>query len=200
MNLTNLKIRISVIQADDVDLDSFVYEPYKDDYVLNSVGDVADTYNPLTGEYVQRVGKLVLDGSENWTMTPIIDNTARFYKYISGVAIPESNGNAANIICTHYNNKSVNNLMSSTLSGCGISTGGNLSIRDNFTDVDSFKAYLQKQYTNGTPVTIYYELAEPVTTIINKVPVLANIPDTTMYIEDNNNLGSIRTVLQTKGQ
>lgn len=198
--INSLKFRISVIQADDVDLDSFVYEPYKNDYVLNSVGDVADTYNPLTGEYVQRVGKLVLDGSESWIGDHEANGSRRFYIRIQGISVPVGNGTVANICCTHYEKNTANNVSANLQYGCGVSTGGNLSIRDNYTNTDDFKSYLQEQYANGTPVTVYYELAEPVTTIINKVPVLANIPDTTMYIEDNNNLGSIRTVLQTKGQ
>lgn len=176
------------------------YIPYKDNYVLNSVGDVTDTYNPLTGEYVQRVGKLVLDGSESWIGDYEANGSRRFYIRIQGISVPVGNGTVANICCTHYEKNTANNVSANLQYGCGVSTGGNLSIRDNYTNTDDFKSYLQEQYANGTPVTVYYELAEPVTTIINKVPVLANIPDTTMYIEDNNNLGSIRTVLQTKGQ
>lgn len=41
-------------------------------------------------------------------------------------------------------------------------SSGIIWIRDSrFSDLDSYKAYLSEQYNNGTPVTIYYELAEP---------------------------------------
>lgn len=198
--VSKLKFRISVIQTDDVDLDNFEYTPYKDNYVLNSVGDVTDTYNPLTGEYVQRVGILALNGNENWIGDHESNGSKRFYTYIQGIAIPIGNGTEANICCTHYEKNTANNVASNFQYGCGVSTGGNLSIRDNYTNTEDFKTYLQEQYNNGNPVTIYYELAEPLTTIINKTEVSANIPDTTMYIEDSNSLGSIKVLLQTKGR
>ena len=49
------------------------YEPYKsniltvnEDVELGSVGEVKDELNLTTGELTQRVGEIVLDGSENW--------------------------------------------------------------------------------------------------------------------------------------
>lgn len=55
-------------------LQSSSYEPYKSNILtvneevhLHRVGDVQDELNLLTGELTQRVGEVVLDGSENWT-------------------------------------------------------------------------------------------------------------------------------------
>lgn len=49
------------------------YEPYKsniltvnDDVTLRGIGDVKDTLDCLTGEVTERIGEIVLDGSENW--------------------------------------------------------------------------------------------------------------------------------------
>lgn len=50
------------------------YEPYKsnilstsEDVTLRGIGDVQDTLDCLTGEVVQNIGEIVLDGSENWS-------------------------------------------------------------------------------------------------------------------------------------
>lgn len=49
------------------------HEPYKsnilstsEDVVLRGIGEVRDTLDCLTGEVVQNIGEMVLDGSENW--------------------------------------------------------------------------------------------------------------------------------------
>ena len=49
------------------------YEPFKtniltvnEDATLRGIGDVQDTLDCLTGELTERVGEIVLDGSENW--------------------------------------------------------------------------------------------------------------------------------------
>jgi hypothetical protein len=36
------------------------------------------------------------------------------------------------------------------------------------TSLNDFKTYLQQQYTAGTPVTIWYVLAEPETAVVNE--------------------------------
>ena len=49
------------------------YEPYKSniltvpsDLELRGIGEVQDTLDCLTGEVIERIGEIVLDGSENW--------------------------------------------------------------------------------------------------------------------------------------
>lgn len=204
-SLTSLKFRISIYRADNIDLDTFVYEPYKDTFELNSVGDIADSYNPLTGEYVQRVGKLVLDGTEDWTENNKYEDTNISIRFVSTIIqnlVKPAVGNdiVANIKCSHYVEKTTQILGSNYLEGVAVSSSGGLSIRDFFEDAAGFKSFLAAQYEAGTPVTVFYELAEPITTIINQTELKANIPDTTISLTEANNLGSIRAVLQTKGE
>ena len=45
---------------------------------LRKIGDVQDELNLLTGELTQRTGKVVLDGSENWSVETEFTNTYRF--------------------------------------------------------------------------------------------------------------------------
>lgn len=78
------------------------------------------------------------------------------------------------IVCTHYLGEApvegyaqLHNLCVAFLLS---SSGSNfLYIRDdNYTSASTFKTYLQQQYANGTPVTIWYVLAEPTTGIVNE--------------------------------
>lgn len=199
-SINALKFRISIYRVDDIDLDTFTYEPYQNAFELNSAGDIADSYNPLTGKYVQRVGKMVLDGTETWSHYDIIDNTSRFAtSQFKDLVKDTINSNVANMVSTHFNTVSVNRLINNSVVGIGISSVGAVSIRTHYTTPTDFKAFLAAQYAAGTPVTVYYELAEPITTIINQTDLKANIPDTTISLTEANNLGSVRAVLQTKG-
>ena len=172
---------------------------------LNSAGSISDSYDPSTGEYVQRVGKLVLDGTEDWTENNKYEGTNISIRFVSAIIqnlVKPAAGNdiVANIKCSHYVEKTTQILGSNYLEGVAVSSSGGLSIRDFFEDAAGFKSFLAAQYEAGTPVTVYYELAEPVTTIINQTTLQANIPDTTISLTEANNLGSIRAVLQTKGE
>lgn len=203
-SINALKFRISIYRADDIDLDTFAYKPYKDTFEINSAGSVSDGYNPLTGEYVQRVGKLVLNGTEEWTENNKYEDTNISIRFVSAIIqnlVKPAVGNdiVANIKCSHYVEKTTQILGSNYLEGVAVSSSGGLSIRDFFEDVAGFKSFLSSQYAAGTPVTVYYELAEPITTIINQTDLKANIPDTTISLTEANNLGSVRAVLQTKG-
>ena len=60
-------------------------EPYKsniltvnDDVTLRGIGDVKDELDCLTGEVVERIGEIVLDGSENWNSDTELTNTCKF--------------------------------------------------------------------------------------------------------------------------
>lgn len=176
------------------------YTPYKDDYKLNSVGDVADTYNTLTGEYVQRIKKLKLTGSNNevWRLSAKDENNAVFALTLSLKDVYYSH----NVLCNILEPKGTAGGYAAALrSGTGIyrwkdtenmylyfvvplSTAGT---------VEEWFNYLQNNY-----VQVCYRLAEPITTTVNRVNATVNIPYTTIMLEDNNNLGSIKTTLQTK--
>lgn len=201
-SLTSLKFRISIYRADDIDLDTFVYEPYKDTFELNSAGSVADSYNPLTGEYVQRVGKIILNGAEYWNRTHVIGETSHLYIDSIQELVKTQAGKTwlPNIICSHYPVTTYNNILYNAAEAVSIAPTGLLSFRVPYLTKADFNAFLAAQYEAGTPVTVFYELAEPVTAIINQTELKANIPNTTISITEANNLGSIRAVLQTKGE
>lgn len=200
-SLTSLKFRISIYRADDVDLDIFAYEPYQDTFELNSAGSVADTYNPLTGEYVQRVGVKILadEEDENWQLAQTNEENSVFRLVCDSTVIYNNN-----ILCNILQFKGEAGGYAAALDrGIGLyrwKSGGvvylyfvvPLTVASSLTEWDT---YLQEN-----PITVYYELAEPVTTIINQTTLQANIPDTTISLTEANNLGSLRAVLQTKGE
>lgn len=170
--------------------------------ILHSAGTISDSYTPLTGEYVQRVGKIVLDGTEYWNGTHVIDNTGHWYidKIQEMVKLTPNNTTIPNIVCTHYPTTTYNKILYNSAPGVSIGATGILSFRVPYLTRADFNAFLAAQYAAGTPVTVLYELAEPITTTINQTNLKANIPNTTISLTEVNNLGSIRAILQTKGE
>ncbi len=142
---------------------------------LRKIGDVADSYNPETGEYVQRIGVRVLDGAENWFFLRQTDNYCVVYMSIPGI-----NRETKPMLCTIlpfiplgdvYNGEKMG--ISSNI----VNTNIFCSV-PNITSVDEWKAFLAAQYAAGTPVTVYYQLAEPVTTYLEPATVPTYYPYT----------------------
>lgn len=170
------------------------YEPYKsntttfeqkDDktIVLRSLpSGVCDTLNVETGEYVQRIGEIVLDGSyiahsnQSDSGYPSATSTAVLLNLKSSE--PPQN-RTAKFVCKELPHYSANNSiwMGRTPVNTGISgvsgawdfcirlpytvTGG---ARTDSNDVIRQKF---KDYLNETPVTVQYELATPIVTTID---------------------------------
>lgn len=151
-----------------------VYEPYKtnilrtsEEIVLRSVGDIKDSYNALTGEYVQRIVEYVFNGSESeaWNFAEMKGDNYRF-----GINLPTFGNKSADktaLICdrlkvgdvaqepkqeqiTTYNHDSYFELRI-TLSPSTLASN----------NVDELRRYLQ-----ANPITIQYAVAEPITAII----------------------------------
>ena len=164
------------------------YEPFRGRQesplpILRKIGDVADTYNPATGEYVQRIGVKVLDGTENWscrlntkethlcfymskTYWPCVNNTLGFCShlpwYFGSLYYPQRNFNCA--------------------SGYPDSSAAVMFVVDKnyFSSYDKagINAWLAAQYAAGTPVTVYYQLATPVVTYLDPATVPTFYPYT----------------------
>ena len=112
---------------------------------------VRDTYDGVRGDFVQRVGKLVLDGTEIWTTHSkfyVIENTYKIY---------------SQAIATHlgFDDDELDDIF---VKGFYFNNLGWLVVNyDNGAEgVDNFKSWLAAQAAAGTPVTVYYELAQPI--------------------------------------
>ncbi len=138
------------------------YEPFKsnilttpEDLELRGIDKVKDELNCLTGEVTERIGEMVLNGSENWVYEPTYTNDNVYGCYIGFEQLPQKpkprNFNFANNVFPNITNSSYRSE--------GFATNpGVLSLRiakDKLesADLSGFKKYLQNH-----PVTLQYPL------------------------------------------
>lgn len=149
------------------------YEDYKtnilrtsEEVVLREVNGVQDTYNPLTGEYVRRIGEVVLDGSENWSVTGANNN--KFYTNIVSTSI-KRDPNKNVVLSDKFTSKAWIDVFytENIYDVFGVHGNGNIEIRkQNITTVEDWKTYLSQN-----PIKVQYELAEPITTIVEPLTI-----------------------------
>ncbi len=112
-------------------------------------------------------GIMVLDGSENFTPNGAITTLS----VSDAIGVPM--GTITNAKCTHYMAKSYSSIYNGNQFGFAQRQGATISARgfgfslqDGQTTED-FKSFLASEYAKGTPVTIYYPLAEPTTETVD---------------------------------
>lgn len=110
----------------------------------------------------RRIRKVVFDGTEQgWGKNTGLTNSNAF-----SIAMSNWVGNRKLGYCTHYQN------VTDAQAAEGIFFGNSLNIltalADGLDDVTKFKQWLSAQYAAGTPVTVWYVLAEPETGIVNE--------------------------------
>lgn len=135
------------------------YEPYGYKILISSANTTTPVYLGEV-ETMRKIKKLVLTGNETgWAKNDNIAQSNAYYRSVSGYY--RYNG-----LCSHY--ATVDSVTSET----GIFFGGNINfltaLYDEIDTVDKWKSYLQQQYANGTPVTIWYVLATAETGIVNE--------------------------------
>lgn len=144
---------------------------------LRKVGDVADTYNPITGEYVQRIGVKVFDGTEAFTWS---NSRIQYSKGLPGF------NNRIKAISSHFRGSTYNDTNNGSDRNYTVSLHNSGMIQLWYSgdtlntglaeSEASARAYLAAQYAAGTPVTVYYQLAEPVTTYLEPQPIQTFYP------------------------
>ena len=129
--------------------------------VLRAIGSgnnlIADSYDPTTGKLTRRVGVKVLDGSDDFVYSTQITSMftiANFYCLA---------GDDSSALSSHFKN-SVTIPSYPHRDGYVVRNNRRISIGFYASggDIEAFKQWLSDQYNAGTPVTIYYPLAEPV--------------------------------------
>ena len=137
------------------------YEPYGYKIPLTCAGQTVPVYLGQVST-VRRVKKIVLDGTEDWAL---VGSDEIHGLYVSQPPI----GNYEAQICSHFVHANSWSELQSTNNSFGISSLSRIVIHDSsFRSSAAFKEYLSTQYTNGTPVTIWYILATPQTGIVNE--------------------------------
>lgn len=157
------------------------YEPYTEyptviyhDRPIYSIGDYADYINSSTQKTEGRLVKeLVLTGDENFQKNNAVVNSHAFALYGFDVPYISKIG-----LCTHLPNST-----SSGTTGNSIYFGTKIhlcfDLNSEITTDTALLAYLKAQYEAGTPVKVYYVLAEPeVTEITEELPEIPLIKDT----------------------
>ena len=149
------------------------------DLILRAVGQngtlIADGYDAITGKITRRVGVRVLDGTENWDFGT---------RTISGYRCPRNTDFFTNALpenikffCSHFrtvfsnyytvpdvftrfimNDSDVTSQAMFCISETMLGISSSASTGE---AVQAVKRWLAAQYNAGTPVTVYYPLAEP---------------------------------------
>mgnify|MGYP002512215350 CR=1 FL=1 len=148
------------------------YKPREtEEIILRSLPNgVCDTFNLQTGELVQNIGEVVLDGDENIKIVSSVSNDTHTYFDFDSVFVGALNG--GDLVCDSFAH--IDYIYGSAQTVEGINIGnlywGSIRIlnsRLSSVDVTGFKTWLQEN-----PVTVQYELAEP---IITKLQTYARV-------------------------
>lgn len=177
--LPNLRIYQGSYTADTVP----PYEPYKGQTVtipverpIMRIGDVADTINSLAGDGLQTWGKIEFDGSEQW-----IAPTSSHANYTYCVAITGKALGHQTSICSHHQN--VNQAFSANIGKpgmyCDHPSNTNVYFVSEKSTLGEFTAWLAEQKAAGTPVTLWYQLAQPTAYQITPISNLRSYDGTT---------------------
>jgi len=138
------------------------YEPYGIKIPILSAGQ---TNNIYLGEVqtTRKIRKLVLTGNTTDGMYGI---TPQSIIYITPLAGLINRG----ALCTHYESTTKAQGTSMPLNSVTTHGGAGFSLwfRTEYTTVTDFKSYLAQQYANGTPVCVWYVLANEETGIVNE--------------------------------
>lgn len=136
------------------------YEPYGYKLPLTVNGTEHPIYLGQV-ETTRRIKKLVLTGGENWELV-VFGGHNGFLTYA-----PRTQIGTTNCICSHYKTAYTNT--NNTIYFISKPSNGRFIIFDDrFSSYADFKSWLAAQYAAGTPVTIWYVLETPETTVVNE--------------------------------
>lgn len=125
---------------------------------------VCDEYDGVSGKLTKRTYKLVFNGTEDWK-TGVSGGQTLFALKLSRIGwVNDQGNNHTNGLCSHYEWSaffSSNPQKSTYISNFGKDL---YFFPINITTIDAWKAYLVSQSTAGTPITVIYELVEPIIT------------------------------------
>ena len=137
-----------------------------EEIVLREVNGVQDTYNPLTGEYVQRIKERVFNGSETWVQNG--QHTDGSYRHICNT-YTDAKTSSNNVLCDKMSFVKVNSNtgegMTSDIHITFTTTTGKVQIATT-KPLSELKTWLSQN-----PITVQYELVEPITTIIEPLTI-----------------------------
>lgn len=136
-------------------------------------GVIWDEYDAATGIETRRWKRVELDGTESgWFSSPAGDTfTLRYALPTSDVLSPPTVQDMPDITCTHYKTDTPNNIYYGA-QGVTINAGNIIFLDTAYGSqgLAAWKSYLASQKAAGTPVTVVYQLANPL--VIHHTPVI----------------------------
>jgi len=130
---------------------------------------ICDEIDFKRGIYVQRVGRVVLDGTEAWYKSTLNSSApGNILRFRVDNFLPANVVSGSSVVfpgfCSHFVPTDGNTGFIGKTVGIAMGSTGTLNVYIEKANVSEFKAWLSGQYTAGTPVTVYYILPEPVET------------------------------------
>lgn len=140
---------------------------------------LSDTYNAVTGEYVQRIQSMVFDGTENWGRSIRADGASLLWlSCMPDNAIAMRMWSSRYVFSTYTSAFDLADDSTKTITSGHFSHYGKyVRFMDTVSSIDIWKKWLSSKYKAGEPLEIWYALAgESVTTYLDLRPTIA-IPE-----------------------
>ena len=144
---------------------SYVYIPYQsniltvnEDIELRGIGDVKDTLDCLTGQVTERIGEVVLDGSEDWSLNK---TTINHTLWATTITNPANNSSVRknNMLCNKLMVEDFASLHDKEYEFITINNGKSNEIYLKLDKTKSSSEAVLKNYLQSNPLTIQYRLA-----------------------------------------
>lgn len=177
-------IQVEELSSDGNDIHYISHKSHKTEILLDEplIKINNKVYDEIVGnKLIRRIGKIVLDGSDDNRLIPSTHGSENFTFYIGTHGLATSNS-ATNIISNNF--PTLHQAWSNTQEGISIFSNKTIWITIRNSKLQTADLEGAKQWLKENPTTIYYELAEP---IIEELPngiTLQGFDDTTMYIEN----------------
>lgn len=171
------------------------YEPYKsniltvnEDIELRGIGDVQDELDLLTGEVVERVGEVVLDGSEDWVLYE--HNMPSVIGFYTSFALPNvlpalSDSQRRMVLSDTFIFK--NQSLTNDEEFAFISNTGKLNLNIKRSKLSDISVTGFKSYLASNPLTIQCQLATESIKTVDLMPSGTH-PSTTPYCWKNGHI------------
>ena len=135
----------------------------------------SDSYDAAGGQGTQKIGKMILNGSENWLSFNV--NTVRSWARLPVDAVYSESADAVpNMMCDKYPVKSPNDVYH-TANAVSLNSSIVLSLTPDIQTLDSFKAKLA-----SSPVTVLFEAAKPGAIHAESVGISAYAPNCSVSV------------------
>lgn len=176
--IASIEVNISDVQLEFGETATFYESSSKIDLNLPTLnylygtGNIRDEYDAATGVEIRRWGRVELDGTEAWSKN--YPSNSDSWLYLIPGWVGDFSVIGTPMVCTHLPYKPTHPMAEIGISNPTASLFINFLDAIGTNDIPHLKAYLAAQAAAGTPVTVLYQLAEPVITKIEEILPFSN--------------------------